>query len=47
MGEGYEIKDCDLVNNRNGYSFKKMYIDGTCQFDEFYEEVHAGKALCA
>lgn len=43
MGEGYEIKDCDLVNNRNGYSFKKMYIDGTCQFDEFYEEVHASK----
>ena len=43
MGEGYEIKDCDLVNNRNGYSFKKMYIDGTCQFDDFYEEVHASK----
>lgn len=43
MGEGYEIKDCDLVNNPNGYSFKKMYIDGTCQFDEFCEEVRASK----
>ena len=43
MGEGYEIKDCDLVNNRNGYTFKKMYINGVCQFDDFYEEVHASK----
>lgn len=43
MGEGYEIKDCDLVNNQNGYTFKKMYINGVCQFDDFYEEVHASK----
>ena len=43
MGEGYEIKDCDLVNNRNGYTFKKMYINGVCQFDDFYEEVYASK----
>ena len=43
MGEGYEIKDCDLVNNRNGYTFKKMYINGVCQFDDFYEEVHTSK----
>ena len=43
MGEGYEIKDSDLVNNRTGYTFKKMYINGVCQFDDFYEEVHASK----
>lgn len=43
MGEGYEIKDCDLVNNRYGYTFKKMYINGVYQFDDFYEEVHASK----
>lgn len=43
MGGACEIIDCDLVNNQNGYVFKKLCVGGVCQFDDFYDEVSRSK----
>lgn len=34
----YKTEILDLVNNPN-YTYYKLYVDGKCNFDEFYEEI--------
>ena len=34
----YQKERFDLVNNP-AYVYYKLYVDGKCQFDEFYDEV--------
>lgn len=34
----YKKERLDLVNNPT-YVYYKLYVDGKCQFDEFYNEV--------
>lgn len=34
----FDHQICDLVNNPR-YNFYRLFIDGECLFDEFYEEV--------